>query len=190
MPVPKVSTEQIDGFLEDLNSSVPGFDAKRHEIVHVFSGLLPVKKAGTVELSTRPVICQHQKNGGPRGLYSVSGVKFTTARHVADKVLSLTHPNAHVDGTAIFFVGKSSIDERKRDMGVKFPGSGMALQEIIQSESVLHLEDLVFRRTDLWENVKATGSLADLLELFDWDAIRSREEEARLKSITQYPSYS
>jgi glycerol-3-phosphate dehydrogenase len=183
MSAPSVSKEQITEFLDELNFAVPGFEAEGREVLHVFSGLLPVKQADTVELSTRPVVFQHGKNGGPRGFYSVSGVKFTTARRVADKTLSLTHPTSDVDRAFESPAGKKSIDECKIESGSQSFGSGRKLQEIIQNESVLHLDDLVYRRTDLWERMKATESLSNLLDLFGWDAIRSHEEVTRLRSI-------
>ena len=57
-------------------------------VLHVFWGLLPVRAEGTIDLSSRAVIHAHGAHGGPTGLFTVSGVKFTVARQVAAQVLS------------------------------------------------------------------------------------------------------
>ena len=51
------------------------------------SGQLPVKKSQSVELTGREVINDHGHRGGLKGLYSATGIKFTTARKVAGKTL-------------------------------------------------------------------------------------------------------
>ncbi|MDP5220867.1 FAD-dependent oxidoreductase [Ruegeria sp. 2205SS24-7] len=73
----------IDAFLEALNLSVPTLGATREHIVKIHAGLLPAKETGTAKLSVREIIFDHGNEGGPLGLYTVSGVKFTTSRRVA-----------------------------------------------------------------------------------------------------------
>lgn len=78
---------EIEAFLDALNRSHPILNAKRSHIQKVHAGLLPVRTRGSTDLAVRETILDHGKNGGPIGLYSVSGVKFTTARLVAEKVI-------------------------------------------------------------------------------------------------------
>lgn len=85
---PQPDEEALDHFLSDLNAAMPGLEARPSRIVRVFAGLLPVRAPGTARLSTRPAIHDHGRAGGPRGLFSVSGVKFTTARLVAEHTLA------------------------------------------------------------------------------------------------------
>jgi glycerol-3-phosphate dehydrogenase len=60
------------------------------------------------------------------------------------------------------------------------------LLQIIESEMVLHLDDLVLRRTTLWEDPAAVMELApQLLALFDWDARRADNELSRLASALE-----
>jgi glycerol-3-phosphate dehydrogenase len=92
----------LESFIDDLNCAVPSLDVKSHDIEHVFSGLLPVKKAGSANLTKREVILNHAVHGGPQGFYSISGVKFTTSRRVAEKAMKLIFPqhqvlNRHAD---------------------------------------------------------------------------------------------
>jgi glycerol-3-phosphate dehydrogenase len=84
---PTPSEAHIDAFLAALNAAAPSLTARRQDILKVFAGLLPAKDACGLELADRAVILNHGKRGGPTGFYSVSGVKFTTARRVAKKLI-------------------------------------------------------------------------------------------------------
>ena len=86
-PIP--GDAMLNSFIDDLNFAVPELNVGFKDIEHVFSGLLPVKKSGSVNLTRREVILNHADHGGPRGFYSISGVKFTTSRLVAEKTLQL-----------------------------------------------------------------------------------------------------
>lgn len=84
-PVPDASL--LERFTSDLDRALPGFDLGPKDIVRVFSGLLPTDRPGSAELTKREIIIDHARLGGPTGFYSVSGIKFTTARRVAEKAL-------------------------------------------------------------------------------------------------------
>lgn len=85
----RVPEQRIEAFLADLNRAVPGLELRREEVLRVLWGFLPARRPGSAELAVRPVIRDHGARGGPQGLFSVSGVKLTTARLVAEKTLSL-----------------------------------------------------------------------------------------------------
>jgi glycerol-3-phosphate dehydrogenase len=56
------------------------------------------------------------------------------------------------------------------------------LKELIQTESVHHLDDLVIRRTSLGDNPERAMKIApSLCQLFDWSEARSQQEIERLK---------
>lgn len=79
-----VPTEtEIEAFLADLNDAVPGLAADRASVCRVFAGLLPVKRQDDVALTKREVIHDHGTTAGPRGLFTVTGIKYTTAQVVA-----------------------------------------------------------------------------------------------------------
>jgi glycerol-3-phosphate dehydrogenase len=70
--------------------------------------------------------------------------------------------------------------------GLENEGFRAQLLPIIESEMVLHLDDLVLRRTTLWEDPAAAMELApQLLALFDWDARRADNEISRLASALE-----
>jgi glycerol-3-phosphate dehydrogenase len=78
---------EIDAFLAALADAAPTLGARREHVLRVFPGLQPTRHEGTVEIAHRDVIVDHAEIGGPKGLISLSGIKYTTARHVASKVL-------------------------------------------------------------------------------------------------------
>ena len=86
---PVVAGEQLTRFLDDLNSAVPSLGLTARNVLHVYAGLLPARTEGDSEPARHAVIHDHGAHGGPRGLFSISGVKFTTARAVAETALRL-----------------------------------------------------------------------------------------------------
>lgn len=84
---PVVPEAEIAAFLEALNAALPSLGARRRDVVDIFPGLLPAQSRGGVEPAHHEVVHDHGAAGGPAGLFSVSGVKFTTARRVAEKLV-------------------------------------------------------------------------------------------------------
>lgn len=84
-PEPKAG--EIAEFLEALNASIPGFDARPKDVLAVPHGLLPVTQPGSVELAKKDLIVDHSRSGGPGGLFSIRAIKYTTAPVLADHVL-------------------------------------------------------------------------------------------------------
>ncbi len=146
---PQPSQEQLERFVADLNAAVPGLNVRLEQIVRVFAGLLPVTEDGTSNLSVRPTIWDHGRNGGLHGLVSVSGVKFTTARLVAEKTLSAM--TAH-------FGRLAPREESGRPRAIQpfdlsdpgplefGPEQIVALKRLVREESVMTIDDLLFRR--------------------------------------------
>jgi glycerol-3-phosphate dehydrogenase len=154
-PASPLPTEaQIDRFVAELNSAVPALELTRESIVRIYSGLLPASHLGTDELAVREVIVDHASMGGPRGLWSVSGVKYTTARLVAERALgrifsprgrSLTvRPGTDRPAPA---TGLSPEDPSPLLRG---PTDEVvaAVRALLDGEAVTCLEDLLLRRTD------------------------------------------
>jgi glycerol-3-phosphate dehydrogenase len=83
------SRQQIDEVIDEINAAAPGLELRRHQVLRVHSGLLPAAASGDTELTARPIIHDHGAAGGPTGLVSVSGIKYTTARDVAERALGV-----------------------------------------------------------------------------------------------------
>lgn len=85
-----VSEIELQTCLEDINAAYPSANLSREDIAYVHCGLLPSngisEKTGDVQLTKHYRLIDHRKNG-LSGLLTVSGVKYTTARDVAQKVI-------------------------------------------------------------------------------------------------------
>lgn len=189
---PELSAEQLERFLEDLNLAVPGLNAAAQNIDHIFSGFLPVRKTGSTHLTSRGVILHHGDVGGAKGFYSMSGIKFTTARRMAQNMMNRISP------------GRSSRNGKRprhpaaelRLHGASAAPTTLALTretdpiwqatvgKIVKEEAVQHLDDLIFRRTDLWEDpFRAMEVAPTLADWFDWNESRRQREMAHLNEL-------
>jgi len=89
----KVTEAEIQDFLAAVNQAYPGVNIQREEVTFFHGGFLPMAKqnpeTGEVGLEKHYKICDHQQDFGVEGLISVVGVKYTTARDVAQKTIDL-----------------------------------------------------------------------------------------------------
>ena len=77
------SDADVAAAVAELAAAIPAWAPRPSQVVGVLAGSLPATRAGTAQLRRRDVVFDHGAEGGPRGLFSVSGVKFTTARELA-----------------------------------------------------------------------------------------------------------
>lgn len=196
---PRPSVLQLQEFMDDLNLAVPGLNLQREEICRVFAGLLPSKEQGKETLAVREVIVDHSCCGGPQGLFSVSGVKLTTARLVAAKTIELIRFRrmAAIAGTVPVDPESSLTSCRAwsqdNGQGDLYNAPPVALKSVvrqcIEEESVQHLDDLILRRTSLWFNPGRILPHLDLLcEVFGWDETRRKQEIKQLARRVSFPS--
>lgn len=188
---PMPDNNAIQRYIDHLNTAIPRLRLIKKDILQIYSGLLPVKEQGGNILTVREVIKNHEQDNGPKGLYSITGIKFTTARKVAIKTLN-----------TIF----SDHSRQKRNNQVRPPlqvrdqpqtmftwdwlpeesskGWQDNLETIIRDQSVLHLDDLLLRRTTLGDNpVRALKAAPAIARLFKWDKARCAEE---VQNLTRY----
>ena len=118
-PVPRGSPGEegpdearIEGFLAALNAALPGFGIGRGEVLDVLWGRLPAVAEGDTALASRPVVFDHGATGGPEGLVSVSGVKLTTARAVAEKALEVLFRRGARPFPSLLPSGKAALEGR------------------------------------------------------------------------------
>jgi glycerol-3-phosphate dehydrogenase len=159
---PKVSENQVGHFLDSLNAAVPGLNLTPQDVIHIYAGLLPGRRPGTAELATQPVVHDHGAHGGPEGLYSISGVKFTTSRRVAEDTLRTIfgrelRPPLNATGRPQPVVDLSDQTVLSTTTPLEGPPDRVAamIRHIVREEAVLHTEDLLLRRLD------STGALGD-----------------------------
>lgn len=189
-PDPRPSSDELDRFLRDLNEAIPGLHLTSQDILHVFAGYVPVKQPGTVRFTKEDVLVDHGARGGPAGLYSIGSTKLTAAHDTAEHVMARVFPNGAVDDTR-----KRTFRELRESKRATeglfdyhwYPDAGDTswredLRRIVREESVIHLDDLVLRRTSLGDNPRRALEMAPALcSLFDWTEARCRTEIGRLE---------
>lgn len=188
---PEPTRLQIQEFIDDLNSSVPGLNFSEQSINRVFAGLLPAVSADDYTIAAKEKILNHSQNGGPIGLFSVSGVKLTTSRLVAAKTLQQIFPEKWKSSRPDRLLSRSA-DSSVHNFVVRAESAlvsndaadlAISLGRIVEDEAVVHLDDLVLRRTTLWEHPELVNrSKSILLGLFSWDRLRQEKEIKRLEN--------
>ncbi|MCB9207942.1 MAG: FAD-dependent oxidoreductase [Ignavibacteriales bacterium] len=183
IPIP--TDESIQNFIDDLNLSIPTLNLTKDNIVQIYSGLLPAKEQGTNEIAVREIIIDHSEHNGPKGLFSLSGVKLTTSRLVAEKVLNKVLGDKSAKLKEIEFPQKS--DEEfgvfDFDWSIEDESLKSIIKQKIENESIVHLDDLLLRRTTLGDNPsKALLNAEEICELFGWNKDKTESEIERLKN--------
>lgn len=185
--IPLPNENALKSFIGELNSSIKNLNLNLSDVIQIFPGLLPAKEDGSDKLAVREVIIDHETVGGPKGLFSVSGVKFTTARLVAEKTIRKIFGNNFGDFQKD---GRKHLSEDEIKMLTtnwtvsKINGFEDKFKKIISEESPMHLDDFMIRRTTLGDNPSAAFKNAQkICSLFGWDEKKSSEEIMRLKSF-------
>lgn len=191
------TTSEVKKFIDEINQVYPAANLSLNDIRYCYTGLTPAEDAqastnGKAEAgrSHHSRIIDHGEVGCD-GILSVIGVKYTTARGVAEKVLNLACKKL---GTGRLSCKTHKIPLGKADK--ELPDlTTLSLDELrefcedqIENTMAIHLTDLVFRRLDLAMRGRLTP---DKLELcvdiltthFDWSEERKRQELNELKSF-------
>jgi len=184
---PQPTDDQMRVMVDDLNAASPGLELTEENIVRVFAGLLPATGPKSGEISKRPVIERHSDSGGPPGLFSLCGVKFTTARLVADKTLDLALGGRARRDAASFPRPPAAAGWSCREIDFSIGKNKDAylgsLGRIIEEEGAVNLRDVVFRRTDLWENPESAMAMApEIAGFFGWSEHKTGDELTALAS--------
>jgi len=182
---PQPRREQVDEMIENINAAAPKLDLRRHQILRIHAGLLPATAAHTADLVTEPLIHEHGKHGGPAGLFSVSGVKYTTSRDVAEKTLraalgdTLAEPDPEKTQRPapasvprlddVRRLAESSGDEAVRER----------LAEFAMEEAVVKADDLLLRRTSWGEDPETAAALSATIEELLPETPRLRQHKSR-----------
>lgn len=177
---PMPTEKQLDRFIEEINLAIPGINLGQNDVHRVFAGLLPTVTEGSNVLTKREVIIDHGAKAGPKGLYSVGGIKFTTARLVAEKIWQMIGEKVP---------GQLSLPLTMPVLGDNgCPDEADLRQQIswVQTEdkSVVHLDDLILRRTTLWEDGEKAPLHAVAASL-GWDPAKCSKEETRCAAKLQ-----
>ena len=181
--------EEVAHFLDELNASLPDLKATRRDVIRIYAGVVPAVAEGSNKTSGRAVVVDHGGEGGPRGLVSVSGVKYTTARYEAAKALRVAlGPLQRLPDPAPD--APRGVAARLLDLDGGTVTDAAALRTLAAEESVVHLDDLLLRRLDLTCGPDVALQLADpVLAALGWDAQRVEAERQRWARIVAGPAF-
>ncbi|HEX7335999.1 MAG TPA: glycerol-3-phosphate dehydrogenase C-terminal domain-containing protein, partial [Gemmatimonadales bacterium] len=191
--VPEARGKGIQALLEEFNAACPRARLALSDVVGYHWGWLPLKagaEPGRADaLADRPRILDHGRTGEARNLISVEGVKYTTARRVAERavdrvftVLGRPSPPCRTAEVGLPAAGTATARERGA-----LP-SGEEILQAVRHEMAIKLTDIVFRRTGLGaapgpdrSAVEAAARVAGI-EL-GWDP---GYEQAEIESVMQH----
>lgn len=178
--------KERDYLLESVRAVFPDLKLSREHIVSHFCGVrpLPASDAGFTGRISRDHSCRELLPAGDRPwpVYAMIGGKWTTfrafAEQVADRVLHDLERPRTASSKERPIVGCAAPDTR----------SDVALRSILENEAVVHLDDLLLRRTPiaLYESLDTTRfrELAELAaDVLGWSEARRRDEEERTRSL-------
>jgi len=90
-----VTKSDIASLLDKANRALPGLDLKASDIIYAYAGLRPLvadpasPQQGTYGLSRGSEIVDHGSSGGPVGLISALGGKWTTSLRLGEEIVDL-----------------------------------------------------------------------------------------------------
>lgn len=173
---------EVDAFLSDVNHTFPMLGLESDEVTHVHRGIVPAAAVhGSVSLLRQSRIIDHTHHGGPSGLLSIVGVKYTTARVVAERTVD----------RILLKLGRPPIACRTAE--IVLPGAGLAdsdpadpVGHAIVEEMAQTLSDVVIRRTGLGAagypgDAVASDVAVRMQQLLGWTDDRTRKELDALK---------
>ena len=90
---PEVEPSLLLRLLEEFNQACPGLELRVDEVCFHHAGLVPLARPGRAPagggLAERRRLVDWEDRGGPGGVVSVAGAKYTTGRAAAEEVLEL-----------------------------------------------------------------------------------------------------
>ena len=177
---------EIDYMLESVRTVFPRLQLGREHIVSHFCGVrpLPASADGFTGRISRDHSCRTLPPGEDRPwpVHAMIGGKWTTFRAFAEQVADRIFTDLGRLRTA------SSAD---RPIGGEATPNAHApgdLQAILRHEAVVHLDDLLLRRTplglyEIWTEERFTALARLAADALGWDAARRTDEEARARQI-------
>ena len=186
MSSPEAARERgMAALLSEFNGACPGLDLSTGDVTRVQWGWLPLKsgheRGRGDSLAERPRVTDHGVDG-LRHLISAEGVKFTTARLVAEQAIDSVYASLGLTPTRCLTA------ERQLDTGEPLltgsTAAGPTREEIVRAvrqEMAVRLADVVFRRTGSGavpevERASLEAAARYMGEELGWEAQRQSEE--------------
>lgn len=183
----KTIEASVAKLLEDVNTTSKscGFEFADVHCLHV--GHLPASAANSPNPAKSYSVAHHSDYGGPSGLTTVLGVKYTTARHVAELTLRHLFRQQHGAPPAYNNLPQPS-QIAQPDVGTlpqaNQPEVARILHQLLNTEGVVHIDDLLLRRIDLQLSSHELKRLATQLMIdAGWEPSRRSAELKRFDSV-------
>lgn len=192
----RVTEEEIAKLVRAFNAAYPNMKLKMEDVSIANVGLLPRYEEeahdNPYKLAHHYRIIDHHNEDGLRGLISIIGVKYTTARDIAEKVVNL----------AIKKLGLPHVPSRSRTTPlINTTVDSVDATYAVRKEMAQKLQDVVFRRTELgmfgYPAKEALKNCAELMaKELNWDSkkieeeIEDTENEFRRRGARIEPDYS
>jgi glycerol-3-phosphate dehydrogenase len=166
--------ESVDALLRDAGRAFPWAGLSAADLTLVHCGLVPGER-GASGLWSRDLVRDHTRDGAP-GLISIVGVKYTTARAVAQTAVDLLFRRLERASPPCRTAETPLIHARALAGGV-----AERARHAVENEMALHLSDVVLRRLDLGSRgAPPEEELAEVAErqasVLDWSDERIRSE--------------
>ena len=178
--------QAVRRFVAEAQAAFPWAGLEERDLTLVHEGLVP-GEGGVEGLHRKPRLHDHEKEDGLEGLVSVLGVKYTTARAVAEGAVDL----------ALRKLGQPPVECRTAETPLAHarPLEGSLAERTrraVEEEMALTLDDLVRRRLDLGTaGAPAEEDLRTVEEVaaaaLSWDGERRRAERAALQRAYANP---
>jgi glycerol-3-phosphate dehydrogenase len=180
-PAEAASSDPL-AFLDEAAQVFPWAGIGRGDLALVHEGLVP-GAGGAHGLVTRSRLVDHEREDATPGLLGLQGVKYTTARALAERAVDLTLERLGRPPVACR-TAETPLPKARRLTGPLDERTRVAVRE----EMALTLADAVLRRLDLGTAGPPTADdLAAVSEVMarelGWDAERQRAEQASLATF-------
>jgi glycerol-3-phosphate dehydrogenase len=180
-PAGAVPSDPLE-FLDEAARAFPWAGIERRDLALVHEGLVP-GEAGPHGLWTRSRLVDHEREDGTLGLVSLQGVKYTTARAVAERAVDLSLRRLGRPPVACR-TAETVLARARRLTGALDERARIAVRE----EMALSLADAVLRRLDLGTGGRPAAADVALVSVamageLGWDAARVRAEQAALDAF-------
>lgn len=119
-----VTAPEVQAFIDEANAAFPALQLKHADVTLVHRGTVPAvaRRNGQAELRPEAEIFNHAADGAP-GAFTIVGVKYTTARAVAERAIT----------TVAKHLGKRV--SASRTATATLPGAGIADHEALAIET-------------------------------------------------------
>jgi glycerol-3-phosphate dehydrogenase len=178
------SREEVNAFLADVNETFPALGLGLDEVTLVHRGIVPAARTkGRLSLLGHSRIVDHAREHGAPDFISIVGVKYTTARAVAERAVDLIFRKLQRPPvecrTAEAVLPGAGLDDRDREDPVA---------HAVREEMAHTLSDAVIRRTGLgaagYPGDAVAADIANRMQsLTGWSEERKRSEIEALRSF-------